>query len=173
MSLETLIVAISEGSDTDCVAVAGANQLEIDEARKTIRIEEETLATNRPGVFAGGDVVTGPNTVVDAIAAGQKAALMIDRYLRNQPLVQPHKLRRPSVYVEGAKTNGEGVFAASRVDLPRLDVDARSHSFQEVEKTLSLEDAMHEARRCLRCDLEFVKHENEQEPLRALEETGR
>jgi NADPH-dependent glutamate synthase beta subunit-like oxidoreductase len=171
--LQTLVVAISEGSDTDCVAVAGANQLDVDEARKTIRVGEETLATNRPGVFAGGDVVTGPNTVVDAIAAGQKAALMIDRYLRGQALVQPHGLRRPSVYVEPAKANGDGSYEAPRVDLPRLDVDARRQSFQEVERTLSLEDAMHEARRCLRCDLEFVTHEKEQEPLRALEETGR
>ena len=171
--LQTLVVAISEGSDTDCVAVAGANQLDVDEARKTIRVGEETLATNRPGVFAGGDVVTGPNTVVDAIAAGQKAALMIDRYLRGQALVQPHGLRRPSVYVEPAKANGDGSYEAPRVDLPRLDVDARRQSFQEVERTLSLEDAMHEARRCLRCDLEFVTQEKEQEPLRALEETGR
>jgi len=171
--LQTLIVAISEGSDTDCVAVAGANQLEIDDARKVIRIDTETLATNRPGVFAGGDVVTGPNTVVDAIAAGQKAAVMIDRYLRNEPLVQPHGLRRPSIYVEPAKKNGVGLYGTSRVDLPRLDVDARRQSFQEVETTLSLEDAIHEAGRCLRCDLEFVKRENEVEPLRALEEAGR
>ena len=139
--------------------MAGASQLEVDEARKTIRVDRETLLTNRPGVFAGGDVVTGPNTVVDAIAAGQKAAVMIDRYLRSQPLVQAHEVRRPSVHVEPAKTDGQGIYQATRVDLPRLEVEARRQSFQEVERTLSLEDALHEAGRCLRCDLEFVNRE--------------
>jgi NADH-quinone oxidoreductase subunit F len=171
--LQTLIVAISEGSDTDCVAVAGANQLDVDELRKTIRVDAETLATNRPGVFAGGDVVTGPNTVVDAIAAGKKAAVMIDRYLRNEPLVQPHPLVRPSVYVEPAKGNGGAGYETRRVGLPRLDVEARKSGFQEVEKTLSLEDARQEAMRCLRCDLEFVQQEQDAEPVSALEEAGR
>jgi pyruvate/2-oxoglutarate dehydrogenase complex dihydrolipoamide dehydrogenase (E3) component len=59
MPLDTLIVAISEGSDTDCLAVAGANRIEIDEAR-TVRVDPATLCTNRSGVFAGGDVATGP-----------------------------------------------------------------------------------------------------------------
>jgi len=169
--LQSLIVAISEGSDTDCVAVAGANRLDVDEIRKTVRVDPETLATNRPGVFAGGDVVTGPNTVVDAIAAGKKAAVMIERFLRNEPLVQPHPVIRPSVYVEPAKGNGDNGHEARRVDLPRLDAESRKSSFTEVEKTLSLDDALHEARRCLRCDLEFVKREHE-EPVRALEEAG-
>ncbi|MGB6034351.1 MAG: FAD-dependent oxidoreductase, partial [Bacteroidota bacterium] len=170
--LNTLVVAISEGSDTDCVAVAGANRLEVDDARKTIRVDRETLTTNRPGVFAGGDVVTGPNTVVDAIASGQKAAMMIDLYLRNQLLEQTYEVRRPSVYVEPAKSNGQGIYQSSRVDLPRLDVDARRQSFREVERTLSLEDALQEARRCLRCDLEFVNREEKPEPLQAMEDTG-
>jgi NADH-quinone oxidoreductase subunit F len=170
--LQTLIVAISEGSDTDCVAVAGANQLEVDEVRKTIRVDEETLATNRPGVFAGGDVITGPNTVVDAIAAGQKAAVMIDRYLHHEPLTQAHTLRRPSVYIEPAKSNGHSASDTARVELPRLEAEARRQSFLEVEKTLSTEDAIREAGRCLRCDLEFVHKEEKAEPVCLSEEAG-
>ena len=171
--LQTLIVAISEGSDTDCVAVAGANQLAVDDARKTICVDEETLATNRPGVFAGGDVVTGPNTVVDAIAAGRKAAVMIERYLQNEPLVQPHAVRRPSVFVEPANVEGQGTYEGARVELPRLDEDARRQSYLEVEKTLNVDEAMREARRCLRCDLEFVQRQNNHEPSHAPEEAGR
>jgi NADH-quinone oxidoreductase subunit F len=153
--LDTLIVAISEGSDIDCLAVAGANQLEVDEQRGTIRIKIETLCTNRPGVFAGGDVVTGPNTVVDAIAAGKRAAVMIERYLRDEPLERPEELRRPGVYVEPATAEGGGLM--QRADVPRLAVDVRRHSFSEVEMALSPDDAIREARRCLRCDLEFTR----------------
>jgi len=173
IALETLIVAVSEGSDTDCVAVAGANQLEVDENRMTIRVDEETLATNRPGVFAGGDVVTGPNTVVEAIAAGKKAALMIHRYLGDEPLEQDNEVRRPSAYVEPPKEEPQGSYEAPRVDLPRLDAGSRRQHFLEVEKTLSKGDALREARRCLRCDLEFVQREKDQKPMRALEEVAR
>jgi NADH-quinone oxidoreductase subunit F len=170
--LNTLIVAISEGSDTDCLAVAGANQLDVDETRGTIRVDPETLCTNRPGVFAGGDVVTGPNTVVDAIAAGRRAAVMIERYLNGEGLVQPHEIRRPRVHVEPVKTDGRGAYEASRIELPRLDAQERKQNFQEVEKTLSREDALHEARRCLRCDLEFLEKSPEEETLHAMEEAG-
>jgi NADH-quinone oxidoreductase subunit F len=168
--LETLIVAISEGSDTDCVAVAGANRLEVDENRMVIRVNEETLTTNRPGVFAGGDVVTGPNTVVDAIAAGKKAAVMIERYLRDEPLEQDNEVRRPSVYVSPPTQEGAVSSEAPRVDLPRLDARARRENFLEVERSLSKDDAVREARRCLRCDLEFVKKEPDEQAKRALEE---
>jgi len=51
------------------------------------------------GVFAGGDVVTGPNTVVDAIAAGKRAAIMIDRYINGQDLNQPLQRQFPKDYI--------------------------------------------------------------------------
>mgnify|MGYP001604038642 CR=1 FL=1 len=154
--LDTLIVAISEGSDLDCVSVAGANRIDVDEKRGTIRIDGETLCTNRPGVFAGGDVVTGPNTVVDAIAAGKRAAVVIDRYLRNEELIQPSEIRVPRHFVEPLKTDGTEPPPVTRVELPRMSVDVRTRGFAEVELTLSSEDAVREAGRCLRCDLEFT-----------------
>ena len=49
-------------------------------------MDPETLATDRPGVFAGGDAVTGTTFVVDAIAAGHQAARSMDRYLRGEEL---------------------------------------------------------------------------------------
>lgn len=168
VALDTLIVAISEGSDTDCLAIAGANQLEVDEDRRTIRIQRDTLCTNRPGVFAGGDVVTGPNTVVDAIAAGKRAAVMIDRYLRDELLDQPGEVRLPRIHVEPVKVNGEK--PQVRADVPRLDVESRKRSFAEVEQTISPDDAIHEARRCLRCDLEFVQKNSEEEGVHTMEE---
>ncbi len=154
--LDTLIVAISEGSDTDCISVAGANRVETT-GQGTVKVDRETLLTNRPGVFAGGDVVTGPNTVVDAIAAGKRAAVMIERYLRGEPLRQPSRARLPGIYLEpAAPVSGESAEGA-RVETPRLPSRSRRDSFEEVEKVLSVHDAAREARRCLRCDLAFTE----------------
>ena len=158
--LDTLIVAISEGSDTDCIAVAGANRIEISKGG-TVNVDPETLATNRPGVFAGGDVVTGPNTVVDAIAAGKRAATVIDRYLLGESLVQPRKPRLPEKYVEPLIPEGDGT-PSQRVTTPRMAIPARRRSFAEVETAFSPAEAAREARRCLRCDLAFTEpHECE------------
>ncbi|MCP4653851.1 MAG: FAD-dependent oxidoreductase, partial [bacterium] len=121
--LDTLIIAISEGSDTDCVAVAGANRLEVSRGG-TIVVDPATLRTNRPGVFAGGDVVTGPNTVVDAIAAGKRTAAMIHRHLGGKPLVQPAEPLIPQTYVERPPEREEPD-AGARVPLPRLDAASR------------------------------------------------
>ncbi len=158
--LDTLIVAISEGSDLDCVAVAGENRINVDEKKGTVRADAETLCTNRPGVFAGGDVVTGPNTIVDAIAAGKKAAVMIDRYVRHETLRQPSPVRLPRHYIAPSSSNGKTEPQAARVELPRVSIDSRKRSFVEVETTLSVEEAKREAARCLRCDLEFTQAKN-------------
>ncbi len=165
--LDTRIVAISEGSDTDCIAVAGANRIEVTSGG-TVKIDPDTLATNRPGVFAGGDVVTGPNTVVAAIAAGKKAAVVIDRYLLGEALAQPRQPNLPHIYVEPLIPEGDGA-PAGRAATPRLAIQARRRSFAEVETALSPADAAREARRCLRCDLAFT----EQQPReRELAQTG-
>ena len=57
------------------VLLVGANAVAVNETKGTITVDPQTLSTNRPGVFGGGDVATGPNTVVDAIAAGKRAAV--------------------------------------------------------------------------------------------------
>jgi NADH-quinone oxidoreductase subunit F len=167
--LDTLIVAISEGSDTDCVSVAGANRIEVDEKKGTVRVDPETLCTNRPGVFAGGDVVTGPNTVVEAIAAGKKAAIIIERYLLHEPLRQPAQPRLPRHYIP-PPTNGQDGQTRKRVEMPRVSAPSRRRSFAEVEMALSVDEARYEARRCLRCDLEFTQPKNDKIRVQAIEE---
>jgi NADH-quinone oxidoreductase subunit F len=160
--LDTLIVAISEGSDTDSVSVAGASRLEVTK-KGTIRIDADTLATNRPGVFAGGDVVTGPNTVVDAIAAGKRAALMIDRYLAGEPLKQPGEVVQPREYVPPPARFAEVAGQGGRAAAPALAVKERRRSFTEVEMAMGVDDATREARRCLRCDLAFTERTRQKE----------
>jgi NADH-quinone oxidoreductase subunit F len=154
LGLDTLIVAISEGSDTDCLAVAGANRIDVDESARTVRIDPQTLRTNRPQVFAGGDVTTGPATVIDAIAAGKKAAVMIDRYLTGKALRTTGEPLLPRHYVAPMAQNGAP--AATRMTPRRAPAPAGRRGFEEVELAFSWEEARREAARCLRCDLAFT-----------------
>ena len=153
IALNTLIVAIGERPDSDGLADMG---LEIDKAGR-VKVDPATLATHRPGVFAGGDLVTGPNTVVEAIAAGRKAAEVIDRYVHGKPLKVPPQVKRPEVFIEPAEVGDEEGEAATRAEPPTLPVESRRKNFAEVEMALSAEAAKREARRCLRCDLAFTR----------------
>ena len=150
IELDTLIVAIGERPD---ISFLDGNKFEISK-RNTIVVNPETFATNVDGVFAGGDVVTGPNTVVEAIASGKVAAEMIDKYLRGEPLERKYEVTRPSMYIEPVELTEEEVAEAERPIMPSLPVNRRIKNFNEVELGLTEEMAIKEARRCVRCDLE-------------------
>ncbi|MDD5426561.1 MAG: FAD-dependent oxidoreductase [candidate division Zixibacteria bacterium] len=154
--LDTLVIAIGEDSGTDCISPARSSGIEVTD-RATVQVDFATLQTNRPGVFAAGDVVTGPNTVVDSIAAGKKAAVMIDHYLRKEPLVQePAEPLLPRVFVEPVLVD-QGRIPDNRAETPRAPAEWRRRNFAEVEVSFSIREATAEAYRCLRCDLEFTK----------------
>ena len=157
IELDTLIVAISEDSGKDCISAIRSSGIETTKWN-TVKADIATLLTNRPGVFAAGDVVTGPNTVIEAIAAGKMAALMIDRYIRNEPLEQPAELQLPQVYIEPVKIDVEEI--VKRAETPRAPAEWRRRNFAEVEVALSVEEATPEASRCLRCDLELIQCED-------------
>jgi len=150
--LDTLIVTIGDIPDIDYVTSMGI------ETTKWggLKIDNNTLATNIPGVFSGGDVVTGPNTVVQAIAAGKKAAVMIDRYLNGEELEQTPEVRLPRVYIEPPQLGDEEAAQQERIAPTTISIEARKRSLDEVELTLSVQAARYEARRCMRCDLEFT-----------------
>ena len=160
LPLDTLIVAISEQPEVNSFSPDGEPELKIREDG-TLEVDQTTNACSRPGVFAGGDVVTGPNTVVDAIAAGKRAAIMMDRYLQGEALVQPEQPRIPKVYVEPVMLSEEELEQARRAEPPRVPAGIRRRTFEEVETALSEADARREASRCLRCDLEFTKPKSE------------
>jgi NADH-quinone oxidoreductase subunit F len=159
IELDTLIVAIGEDSGIDALTPAQSSGLEIT-ARNTVGADPATMLTNRPGVFAAGDVVRGPNTVVDAIADGKRAAVMIERFLKEESLLQLCLPRLPEVYV--APADGDGAVDGGRVETPRASAEWRSRNFAEVEVSLSRTEAAREARRCLRCDLEFTSPKEEE-----------
>jgi len=156
IELDTLVVAIGEDSGVDAIGPARLSRIETTRAN-TVKVDPVTLLTNRLGVFAAGDVVTGPNTVVEAIAAGKKAAVMIDRFVRNEELMQPAVPCLPRVYVEPVTMDAGEAQSTDRVETPRAPAEWRKRNFAEVEVSLSIDEATHEACRCLRCDLEFTK----------------
>jgi NADH-quinone oxidoreductase subunit F len=159
IELDTLIVAISEDSGVDAVTPAREGGVEVTDWN-TVAADEATLSTSRPGVFAAGDVVTGPNTIIDAIAAGKKAAAMIDLYVRREQLLAPVHTLEPLPHIEPATLAADEV-CEHRVETPRASIEWRKRNFAEVEVGLSVQEARCEAGRCLRCDLEFASTEPE------------
>ncbi len=151
VNLDTLVVAIGERPGSGPLASMG---LEVDKGGR-VKADRNTLETSTKGVFAGGDLVTGPNTVIDAVASGKKAAHIIGRFLSGQPLVEPARPKLPGVYIEPAvfEESGEAPPRAVPASLP---VSERVMNFREVESALTEEQARTESRRCLRCDLEFT-----------------
>jgi NADH-quinone oxidoreductase subunit F len=154
LDVDTLIVAI--GEQLQAFELDGSAGLEIHRSGRIV-VDPKTLATGREGVFAGGDAVTGPNTVVDAIAAGKRAARVIDLYLAGEPLELEPEPRRPDVYVEPVPVTEEELDSLQRVAPPTLSIEERRAGFAEVELVLSEQAAREESRRCLRCDLAFTR----------------
>jgi len=154
--LDTLIVAIGERPESDCLASEG---MQLDRGGR-LQADAGTFCTSREGVFAAGDLVTGPNTVVDAIAGGKKAAGVIDRYLRGVQLRETPGITLPEFFIAPAEVSEEERETAARARPASLPVASRKKNFKEVEMSLSVEQATAEARRCLRCDLEFTQDES-------------
>jgi len=120
----------------------------------TIIVDAESFLTNRKGVFAGGDVVTGPKNVVETIAAGKEVAESIKNYLEGKTLTKEYKLNRPSLYIEPVELTEEEMGEAKRPEIPKVSIKNSQKNFRKVETTLTEEMAVKEARRCLRCELE-------------------
>ncbi len=106
--------------------------------------------TNLPGIFAGGDCVTGPKTVVEAIGTGKKAAGMIDRFLRGEPL----EFKTEDKPVVGFENIVIDYFEpAKRKKMPQIPLKERKKSLGEVNIGYELEDAVSEADRCFSCGI--------------------
>jgi pyruvate/2-oxoglutarate dehydrogenase complex dihydrolipoamide dehydrogenase (E3) component len=151
IELDTLIIATGEQPD---VSFLDKDTGFILSKWNTIKVDPETFTTNVEGVFAGGDVATGPKTVIEAMGAGKVVSRLIDRYLQGQPIKREYRLTRPSTYVEPVELTEEEVMEAKRPSMACMSVPDRVCSFSEVELGLTEEEAVREARRCLRCDLE-------------------
>lgn len=116
-----------------------------------IEVDPDELQTNVRGIFAGGDAVSGPASAIEAIAAGQKAAAVIDNYLRRDELTKGQKFPKPRMLIDLIEMTEE-MEAYQRPEVPTLSIEERRKSFKEAELGFEENTAMCEAKRCLRCD---------------------
>jgi formate dehydrogenase major subunit len=144
-----VIAAIGQSVDLQPI-----NSAQLTLSKWGIAADPRTLATNLPGVFAGGDAVTGPDLAVRAVAAGKLAAASIDQYLNGKKVIGAPE----SVSVVLGKLSEEelaiflrGVEQAPRAPMPHLPMEKRRTTFEEVELGFSPEAATRESRRCLGC----------------------
>ncbi len=143
---ETVISAISQTADLDFLRKRDA--LEISGSRIKV---DKSLRTAHPKIWAGGDMVTGPAMVIDAIKAGQDAAQAIDTTIREskgeRPWVAPVEEA-----IEIPFEVDEETVEQPQTPMPEVPPSLRRNDFREVEQGYSVEMALAEARRCMRCD---------------------
>ena len=149
IALDILIPAIGQAPD---VAVLDGN---LGSAGNRIVNVNSALATARPGVFAAGDAVLGPSTVVEAVGQGNDVARAVDHYLRTGKAERV--VIQPSYDVIEQRHDPEEYADARRPEIPELPVDLRQNNFHEVELPLDQASAREECKRCLRCDLEWLE----------------
>ena len=150
VNAEMIIMAIGQVPD---LSLLGSDSKIKISSGGLIETEAGTLKTNTPGIFAGGEVVNSPNSVVDAIEMGRKAASSIDKYLGGNGNIE-------DVFIELEVPNpnlgrDDSFFNKLRAQMPFLSLEERKNSFKEIELGFTGALALEEANRCLRCDLRF------------------
>jgi formate dehydrogenase major subunit len=149
MPASCVIAAIGQSVDFDGLPAA-----ELTLSKWGIAVDPKTLATNLPGVFAGGDGVSGPDLAVRAVAAGKLAAASLDEYLSGKKVIgapEPVNMLMGRLSEEELAVMLRNIEQSPRAPMPQLGMDKRRATFQEVELGFSVETAGREARRCLGC----------------------
>lgn len=119
---------------------------------KIFEVNEETLETSLPGVFAGGDAATGPSIIVEAMGQGKRAAFYIDRYLNGEPMDNVlFDNRLPMVDKQAVIEKSAGVSVRPPAALALVSPKKRIQSFEAFEGVLTEDEARQAANRCLDC----------------------
>lgn len=147
LKIDTLIVAI--GQFPDLSFLDGKRKLKIAEDNSIV-VNPTTYATSQPHIFAAGDAVRGSSSIIEAIAAGKKAAISINRYLKGQPLKENGE-GEEVVSVERVLKEKDFVEQKARVEITTLPIERRGSTFREIERVLEEKEAIQEAKRCLAC----------------------
>jgi NADPH-dependent glutamate synthase beta subunit-like oxidoreductase len=150
IEVDTLIEAIGQRPDTESLNLGSVKT----GRGGILAADQRTLATDHKGVFAGGDAFTGPLTVIDAIASGQRAASSIKRYLSGKDL-GPRVDRQDAEtfqYSNVPPTDAETAEHA-RVRMAEIRPADRKTTMKEVAINYTAKEAREECSRCLRCDI--------------------
>ncbi len=146
--VDYVIVAIGQSPNASQLDM---ESLAIDSNTGVIKVNPLTLETSVPGIFAGGDCISGPNNVVEAMAAGLRAAESINRYMQGQDLEVGRTLEPPQMAEIDIKAMEVSPY--KRAPMPAIRLRKRLNSFEETTTGLSTETAQREAQRCLNCAL--------------------
>jgi NADH-quinone oxidoreductase subunit F len=145
-----IIAAIGQKMDADCLDKDCG--LELERAARVVT-ESTTGQTNLDWLFAGGDAVTGPATVIEAVAMGKRAAKAMTQYLKGNPPEMALSALSPRDHVEPINASPEQRAQAERRPMPLRPAEERIQDFEPVELGFDDESAFEVAARCLRCDL--------------------
>jgi len=146
IDVDSIVVAIGQGIEADDYF----SDLEYTEWG-LIQADKQSLQTNVQGVFAGGDAVSGPATVVKAVGAGKKAAISIDRYIHGETVSQ--EMISPRIITATIDTEKAQATEERRAAMPMLEAEGRATTFDEVELGFDAKIAATEASRCINCSI--------------------
>ncbi|MEN6578044.1 MAG: NAD(P)-binding protein [Phycisphaerales bacterium] len=148
LEADQIIIAIGQQSNKTFLTHLG-----VETERGAIKTDPVTRQTSLPGVFAGGDTVSGPASVIEAVGAGKRAAESIHRYLNGMDLRANRFEDAMKPVPEELLPDTEHVEKQARVQCAELPAARRQGNFKEVELALTEEQALAEAERCLNCGL--------------------
>jgi NADH-quinone oxidoreductase subunit F len=150
LDVDMVIKAVGQRPDTSNMKMG---ELKTDRGNRIVA-DWRTMATNVKGVFVGGDALTGPATVIEAVAAGQRAAASIRDYLHGKELSPIlHRNGYTPIPISSTPPTEEETRRKPRVYVSEIPISDRKTSFEEVAVGYNPRDARSEASRCLRCDL--------------------
>jgi NADPH-dependent glutamate synthase beta subunit-like oxidoreductase len=144
IDVDAVITALGQEADWACLTHECACTLT---DWGTMNVDPLTLQSDDPDIFAGGDAVRGPQSVIEAIADGGQAAVSIDRYIRNLDL----RLGRDARLRVIAEPQKEGYDPTARAQMPRLGPQERVKSFDQVDQGFTQGMVIQEAQRCISC----------------------
>ena len=149
IAADTIIVTIGQGVAGD--QLAGLTT----KGGGRIVAEDATMATNLPGLYAGGDAVAGPASLVGAMAHAHRAAVSIDAFLRkdNKALAARAATEAQQKQRDRAENPTPEAERKPRVAMTQTSVEQRIGDFREIDQGYTVEQAMAEAQRCLACGL--------------------
>jgi len=151
LKCDTVITAIGGSSETGFLKKAGIKLSK----NGTVEVDKYSLQTSMPKIYAGGDLVTGPYTVSDAMGYGKNYARIIDANLMG--VERFDKLKKDITYSMEVSVEPQG---GERNKTSCITLDKYKGNYEEVTSSYTKEQAMSEAIRCLRCDM---KEEEEEE----------